>query len=81
MYNSVSIVNILSKVIMYASLIVFAASLFTAKFIGIEMMGVIQLAFIGLMIVKYLPPLLSPIAQIGMVNGWNAAFNNSSLEM
>jgi hypothetical protein len=38
---------------MYLSLVGFAAGLFVAKFIGVEMIGVVQIAFIGLITVNY----------------------------
>jgi hypothetical protein len=39
--------------------------------IGIEMIGVIQIAFSGLIIINYLQPLLVPLLNLKFMNGIN----------
>jgi hypothetical protein len=39
--------------------------------IGIEMIGVIQIAFSGLIIINYLQPLLVPLLNLKFMNGTN----------
>jgi hypothetical protein len=65
----------LSAALMYVSLLVFGVSLVSSKFIGVEMLGVIQVAYIGLMVIDYFPPVLAPLSEIGFVNGVNNFFN------
>lgn len=77
-YDSVQLANILATALMYASLAGFAAGLVMAKFIGVEMIGVVQISFIGLMIINYLQPFLAPMAKIGFVNGVNTMLSNHS---
>ena len=61
--------------IYYASMIssyfVFIMSMFTNKIVGIEMMGVIQIAFFSLANLSFLTPYLKPLAKLKMVNGFN----------
>lgn len=66
---------------MYLSIVGFAAGLFVAKFIGVEMIGVVQIAFIGLIAVDYVQPVLAPLSQIGMVNGVNTMFSGDETDM
>lgn len=76
-YSAVDAMNAIAKVLTYLALVMFIVSLFTAKFIGVEMVGVLQVAFIGLMMVVELPPLLSTISSMVPVNGYNSVFNTS----
>ncbi len=41
-------------------------------------MGVLQMAFIGLIMVDHLPPLLAPLTRIFPVNGYNTLFSNTA---
>ena len=50
----------------------FTLSLFTKRYIGVEMMGVAQVAFFGLMIINYWEPILSSMSYMRYVNGFNA---------
>jgi hypothetical protein len=52
----------------------FAVSLFAGRFIGVEMMGVVQAAFVGLMGMLWLPPLMAKLAQLQFANGLNTYF-------
>jgi beta-lactamase regulating signal transducer with metallopeptidase domain len=64
---------------MYLSLAGFLAAVFTAKFIGVEMMGVIQAAFLGLMIMIHLQPMLATFSQMNYVSGINNLFDSSKM--
>lgn len=50
------------------------AGLFVGRFISVEMIGVVQVAFVGLIVLDYMQPLLAPLARIGFVNGVNSLF-------
>lgn len=80
-YTQVRIMQILVWLVMCLYLASFVASLFTAKYIGVEMMGVIQIAFIGLAVVNQLPPLMAPYPSMSYVNGVNSANQKSSSGM
>lgn len=77
-YGQVKISEALANAVMYLSLGGFVLGLFTVKYIGVEMMGVVQLAFIGLISVDYLQPTLAPLSKIGFVNGVNTMFQNTT---
>lgn len=77
-YANASMYEKLAMVVMYLSLLVFGAGVVVAKFIGVEMMGVIQVSYIGLMIVNYLNPVLAPFSKISFVNGFNDMFSTGS---
>lgn len=47
-YSKVALFDVLWQVLLYLSLAGLVLSLFTGRFIGVEMIGVIQVAFIGL---------------------------------
>jgi hypothetical protein len=68
--------DLLSTVIMYLSLAGLLAGVFTAKFISVEMMGVIQVAFLGLMIMVHIQPILATLTHMSYVNGINSLFDN-----
>lgn len=70
--------NFMAKVVVYLALAMFVVSLFTAKSIGIEMIGVVQVAFIGLMTIVELPPMLSALSTMIQANGYNSAFDSAS---
>jgi hypothetical protein len=55
-------------------LAVFAVSLFAGRFIGVEMIGVVQAAFVGLMGLIWLPPLMAKLGQLQFANGLNTYF-------
>ena len=77
-YSRVRMFEILWQILLYLSLAGMLLSLFTAKFIGVEMIGVVQVAFLGLMIIDYLQPLVAPMTKMFPINGLNTAFLNSS---
>jgi hypothetical protein len=77
-YSNVKVFDALAQTLMYASLAGFVAGLVLGKFIGVEMIGVVQVAYIGLMIINYLQPMMSTLAKIGFVNGINTLFQNST---
>lgn len=70
-YSTMGAMNIACYALLGLSLACFAAGLIAGKFIGVEAVGVVQAAFLGLACVEYLPPLLAPLAGIGAVNGYN----------
>lgn len=78
-YNSVDMFDKLAQVVMYSSLAVFFVGLVAGKFIGVEMMGVIQVSYIGLMIINYVNPILAPLTKIVFVNGFNSMFSSPSV--
>lgn len=52
----------------------FAAGMVVGRYIGVEMIGVLQVAFVGLIVVDYLQPLLATMTKVGFVNGVNSLF-------
>lgn len=54
----------------------FTAGMAVGRFISVEMIGVVQLAFVGLIVVEYLQPLLAAMTKIGFVNGVNSLFSD-----
>ncbi len=75
-YDRVKAFYMLALVIAVLGLVGFLLGLFTSKFIGVEMVGVVQVAFVGLASINNIHPLLAPLAQIGFVNGLNSLFTN-----
>ena len=57
---------------------VFLLSLFTKRYIGVEMMGVAQVAFFGLMIITEWEPILASMSYMSYVNGINAQIQEDS---
>ena len=57
---------------------VFILSLFTKRYIGVEMMGVAQVAFFGLMIITEWEPILASMSYMSYVNGVNAQIQEDS---
>ena len=55
----------------------FILSMFTNKVVGIEMMGVVQIAFFALASMDFLTPLMSPLAKIKEVNGFNLQYDHA----
>lgn len=49
-------------VVMVVSLAIYFGCLFIRKYIGVEMIVVVQMAYVGCVIVDYWPPLLSVYA-------------------
>jgi hypothetical protein len=54
----------------------FLGGMVVGRFISVEMIGVLQLAFVGLIVVDYLQPLLAAMTEIGFVNGVNTLFSD-----
>lgn len=50
---------------------VFFVSLFSKRYIGVEMLGVAQVAFYGLMIIDFWEPVLASLSNLVYVNGFN----------
>lgn len=71
LYRSVVITNVLAEVVLSAALGIFIAGLFTARFIGVEMIGVVQAAFAALIMISIAPPLLARLSRMVYNNGYN----------
>lgn len=69
LYSQVQTVGVLSSAVMYLGLLGVLLGLFLGRFIGVEMAGVVQVAFIGLMTMSNLHPLLSPLTAMGYITG------------
>ena len=67
--------NILIYIAAGAAVLGAFASLVLGRFIGVEMMTVFQIAFIGLMVMENIEPLLAPFAHISFVNGFDDYYN------
>lgn len=80
-YQTINTIDTCFKVVTYATLAFFVLGLFTSKFIGIEMIGVVQVAYISLLMINLLHPFLEPIKFINLVNGPNTAFQNDRLSL
>lgn len=80
-YHTTGIMDTCFKVVGYVSLASFVLALFTSKFIGIEMIGVVQVAYIALIMINQLHPFLASIKYINFVNGPNSAFLNDRLTL
>lgn len=61
-------------VVMIVTLVIYFVGLFVRKYIGVEMIAVVQLAYVGAIIVDYWPPLFSVFAELHHVNGYNLLF-------
>lgn len=48
----------------------------SGKFIGVEMVGVVQASYIGLMVVKKIQPVMEPLMRMGFVNGVNTLLSD-----
>lgn len=79
-YDKVKVMEVLGMVLMYMAITTFCLSLLSSKFIGVEMIGVIQAAYIGLIVVDNLPPMLAPLSEITFVNGINNYFNEAKYQ-
>jgi cysteine-rich repeat protein len=80
-YEQVKASDAIAKAVGYTAAVGFVAGLALGKFIGVEMIGVVQVAFIGLMVVDYLQPVLAPLSQIGFVNGINTMFEANKTQV
>jgi ABC-type enterochelin transport system permease subunit len=70
--------GIVAFVLVGCALTGFVISMATSgKFIGVEMVGVVQAAFIGLMAVSSMGPSMGELAKIGFINGVNMLFSDS----
>jgi cysteine-rich repeat protein len=83
-YSGVHTFDILWQVLLYLALAGMLLAMFTSRFIGVEMVGVVQIAFIGLCMIDYLQPLISPMTKMFPINFVNSALqgtatNNSAL--
>jgi cysteine-rich repeat protein len=74
-YKGVQTAEILAYVVAGLGYAGFVGGLAIGRFISVEMMGVVQVAFVGLIVVDYLQPLLAAMAEIGFVNGVNSLFS------
>ena len=54
-----------------SSLALFCISLVAGKLIGIEMMGIVQLGYIGLILISMTDPLYQSLSQLMYTNGYN----------
>lgn len=61
-YSNTDIMTIVSWVVMALALLAYVGCLYFRKYIGFEMLNVIQVAYIAAIIVRYWPPLLSVYA-------------------
>lgn len=75
-YQQVPLLNLLCQAALYAGLFGFVAGFLMSRFIGLEMVGVVQLAFLGLIAVEPLHPLLAPILNLSLINGINSMFSS-----
>jgi hypothetical protein len=53
------------------SLGAFILGLVSGKLIGIEMMGIVQLGYVGLILVSLTDPLYQPMSKLIFTNGYN----------
>lgn len=70
-FNDVKRMDQAFKASVYASYGIFAMGLLTDKVIGVELMGVLQLAYLSVSNLNFVQPLLSPLMNLSMVNGYN----------
>ena len=59
----------------------FLLSMFTNKIVGLEMMGVLQVAFFVLADFDFLHPLLAPLIYFKYVNGFNMKLNLNGVKL
>jgi hypothetical protein len=64
-------VEVVAKALEYSTYAVMALSMSPAKIVGLELFGVLQLLHISLADINNVHPLLSPIANLSMVHGYN----------
>lgn len=58
----------------------FFVSIYQGKMIGVEMMGVLQIAFLSLITLSYLNPAFTSLKSLSFANGYNQVSENSNLE-
>lgn len=78
-YSQVATIDLLGQVVMYLSLLGLVAGLFIGRFIGVEMVAVVQIAYLGLAIITHLNPLLSPLTKMTYVNSINSMFSTDTV--
>ena len=70
-YQEVKKMDYAFKGSVYASYGVLTIGLFVDKVVGVELFGVLQFAYISVSNLNYVQPLLSPLMNFSMVNGYN----------
>ena len=56
----------------------FVAGLVSGKLIGLEMMGIVQLGYIGLLLISLTDPLYEPMSRLMFTNGYNLKIDNAA---
>lgn len=56
-------------------------SLISRKYIGVEMMGVVQISCLAIVLIEYWSPSMSPLSKMKEVNGFNVALDSQRVEM
>lgn len=54
----------------------FLAGMFVGRFISVEMIGVLQVAFLGLISLQYMQPLFAALTNVAFVNGVNTLYSS-----
>ena len=72
MYDTVPTVKALSLILTISALAVFFFGFFgSSKLMAVEMIAVIQLSYIGLMMIDKLEALVYPLVNLWPINGYN----------
>lgn len=80
-YQSAQTLRWIALLLSFIFIGVFFVSLFTKRYIGVEMMGVAQVAFFGLMIIDDWEPTLASFSAMRYVNGYNAPIKDNSADL
>lgn len=63
-------------VILVLTLVLYVGGLFVRKYVGVEMIAVVQVAYIGMAVMDDWTPLMSVYARLQEVNGLNIAMDD-----
>lgn len=77
MFSSLSAVQTLAMVVAGLALAGLLVALYMGSFIGIEAIGVVQVTFLGLMLLDMMHPLLASLTGLSISNGINSAYTQN----
>ena len=70
-YINVNVGRIVSMTVAILSLIAFTALLFYRKMMGLELITMVQLIYLGTILTEYSHPFMGPLTELGYINGYN----------
>ena len=79
-YNLADSINKFTTAVAALGLVMFFLGMIAGKMIGVEMMAVLQVSFIGLISLTDMNPCFSALFSLYLVNGFNSVSGHNSLE-